>query len=884
MDDIQRKLALIDRQLVGGRNLHNRILATCPLLFVALGLIAGIGVQNMVGLSVWIWLILLLISALVTILLFALARKRCPPYIIAYAASICCLSLGAIRLVSFHKPGPGDVRNLVGDEPRLATLCGLIVTEPYVQRRDWHFANFMHTDPGSSFYFKVCKVKTDDGWAKVSGTVRVQVDEPVLDLNAGDYIQAYCWLDRFKGPTNPGQFDTARYLARKNIFVAASINSRDSIEPAPFCDDTERWTHRARQSGPAGMLNKLKRKVRDTAARALLGNLSPEEPSRGLLEALLLGYRSDIEPATYLAFRKTGLLHFISLSGMHLGILIGAVWWSCKTAGLMKPARAIVCLIVIGVFLLIVPPRAPTLRAAVIGCVFCVSFFFRRKSNPFNTLSLAAIILLLARPTHLFEAGWQLSFASVLGILLFAEPIRFSVYNRISDGSWFRKADRAKPFIRLIARPAHYVLCLLAVGLGAWLGGAGVLLYHFHTICPLASIWTVVVFPLVAGILITGYLKVILSLLLPSAAALLGAVVAGLADFLIWIVTLIASWDVSEVVIGKVSGPVIVFFYTLIGFAALVNFRRPLAKKLICATMAAALIAFLGATKWQRTHRDSLVMTCLDVGHGQAILARLPGKANVLFDAGSLYKSDVGGRVVVPFMNYAGINRIHSIIISHNDIDHINGIPEIIECCKVESVYANDAFFYQADRWGTAKFLDRRLRENGFTIRPLGKGLKLAGGAEIKVLWPYEQISSVAGLSDNDKSLVSLIEFAGRRILLCSDIGKFVQRELLRAGPNLKADVVVVPHHGSARTLEADFLENLQPDVLICSCGRRTYRGLQGATRRHLLPASPQNRSRNGSSRKNQPKWFYTARDGAITVCVGRDGKIRAHVFAKEKK
>jgi len=68
-------------------------------------------------------------------------------------------------------------------------------------------------------------VETINGWVKASGTVRVQVAEPVLDLKAGDYIQAYCWLERFKEPTNPGQFDVSRYLARKNVFIAASVKS-----------------------------------------------------------------------------------------------------------------------------------------------------------------------------------------------------------------------------------------------------------------------------------------------------------------------------------------------------------------------------------------------------------------------------------------------------------------------------------------------------------------------------------------------------------------------------------------------------------------------------------------------------------------------------------
>jgi len=111
--------------------------------------------------------------------------------------------------------------------------------------------------------------------------------------------------------------------------------------------------------------------------------------------------------------------------------------------------------------------------------------------------------------------------------------------------------------------------------------------------------------------------------------------------------------------------------------------------------------------------------------------------------------------------------------------------------------------------------------------------------------------------------VVSLIEFAGTKILLCSDIEEFAQRELLRIYPNLKADVVVVPHHGSAKTLEAGFLECLEADILICSCGLRQYERQQM------------------NKEQNKAKSFYTVRDGAITVCVSKDGTIRTATFAR---
>jgi len=892
VDGIQRKLALIDAQLTGGPlATYKQIIGTAPLLFAATGLIAGILLQNTLfepratnhePRIIWFWLILLACSAVAAILTFALATKlklgSFSLVLLSSCALICFTCLGAIRLIAFRQAASNDIRNFVGAERKLATIQGLIATEPYINNygyyaknpsspqdsnetddpnnyegvyQRWKFAKFLHNDPATSFYLKVSEVETTKGWAKTTGNVRVQVAEPVLDLKVGDYIQAYCWLDRFKQPTNPGQFNVARYLARKNVFIAASVKSRDGIELL--------------KSGSASIFTRVKRKLRQTATVALLGSLSPEDRNRGLLEALLLGYRGNIDRSTYRAFRRTGLLHFISLSGMHLGILMGVIWFLCRAAGLMKPTRAVICIIATGIFLLIVPPRAPTLRAAIICWVFCASFLFRRRSNPLNTLSLAAIILLLIRPTFLFEAGWQLSFASVLGLLLFCRRNYLFLYEKITGLPWAKKAPVTKQFFRIISRPGPYLLELFSTGLTAWLAGAGILLYHFYAINPLTSIWTVIAFPLVALLLTVGYVKIILSLLLPTVAAFLGAIVTGLAASLIWIVEHIASWhigswNISQILIGHVPLTPVILYYCFVLFAGFVYFRRPLIKKAVCTVMVVAIIAFLGVTKWQRTHRDNVVLTCLDVGHGQAIFAQLPGRANILFDAGSLYKSNVGRRVVAPFLDYIGTNKIDAIIISHNDVDHINGIPEIAESCNVNNIYANNAFFSKTDPWGTAGTLKSLVK-----IHRLGKDVNVESSAKIKMLWPSEQICQDKTLSDNDKSQVSLIEFAGTKILLCSDIEKFAQKELLRKFPNLRPDIVVVPHHGSIRTMDAEFLKTLDPDILICSCSRSQYEKQQ--VKRPIDNTQP----------------FYTAKDGTIAVHIDSEGTLRAKTFAEQE-
>ncbi len=858
MDDIRRKLAQIDRQLAG-RNLHEKIISTSPLLFVAAGLISGIIIQDKFNLPILVLSVLLILLTAIVIVFFILRHSStyCR-YVLAYLALMCFVCLGAVRLTNFHQPKPGDIRKYVTEERQLATIRGLIVTEPYINRyEDWKFARFVHSDPSSSFYLAVDEVETIQGWKKASGTVRVQVDEPILDLRAGDYIQMYCWLDRFKPPTNPGQFDTAGYLAGRNIFIGASVKSRDAIE--------------LQTNHPAGIFTRFKTKLRQTASKALLSDLQQEDAGRGLLQALLLGYRREIDSKTYRAFRETGLLHFISLSGLHLGILIGIIWWLCKTAGLMKHARALICLIALTVFLLIVPARAPTIRAAVIVYVFCLSFFFQRHPNSINTLSLAAVILLLARPTQLFEAGWQLSFGTVLGILVFTDKISALLQDNFNKLLWREESKQISSGKLTAKKFFDKVIVLFSVGFAAWLCGAGILLYHFYTINPLTCIWTVFVFPLVAAILTFGFFKMILFFILPTLSLVLGYIITILSGMLIWIVQRIADLDISQILIGRVPLVLALFYYSMIVFAGYAYFRRPLIKKVVLTTAIVGIIISLGVVKRQRTHRDDLILTCLDVGHGQAILVQLPGRANVLFDAGSMYKSDIGRRIVVPFMDYCGTNRIDAVVISHNDIDHINGIPEIAQYCKVGRIYANDDFLDTADQWGTAAFLRVCLNETGHKIERLEKNLNLSDNANIKILWPSKNIHCDKQLSDNNRSIVSLIKFAGKKILLCSDIEQFAQNELMRLYPELKADVVVVPHHGSVNTLQDGFLEYLDADIMICSCSRRNYQNAN-----HISP--------NSSGGSNAAKIFYTYRDGAVTVSVDENGTICTDVFTKESE
>jgi competence protein ComEC len=851
VDIIKKKLELIDFKLaLGPRYVVRQIIDAAPLVLPAVAIILGIFLQNIIKLPILFWLVLVILSAAAASIYIASKRTKSNLYIIVCLAFFCSISLGAIRLNSYRYLPANDVSNLVGKEPTLATIRGTIITEPYVSdNNDWVFSRFKITDPVSSFYLKMTEAEGKTGWFDISGIVRVQVDEPVMDLKAGDNVQIYCWLEKIQPLTNPGEFDFRKKLANDNIFISASVKTRDGIELL---------RNQGKSTSFSNITNYLQKAARGILAEGLL---EEESNSKALIAALVLGDRTKIDHQTNIAFRKTGLLHFLSLSGLNFVMMIAFVWQVCTLTGLGKKRQAIICIAVSVLFVLAVPPNPPVLRAAVISLVFCASFLFRREPNPFNSLALAAIILLLFKPLDIYNASWQLSFSTTLGILLFFRRIQLFLYEKTS-ALLKLIPEEGKLSLLINEKLLLTILGLFSAGLAAWLGGAGIMLYHFFYISPLTAIWTVIASPFVFLIMITGLLKIVISFFLPSVAAILGIVVTGLSYLLIWLVKIFAKVSFSEILVGQVSGELIIFYYCVLIFVAFCLFRRQPLRKVISLALILILAVSIISIKFQRTYYSNLILSCLDVGHGQAILVQLPQNKNLLFDAGSLHKSDVGRRIIIPFLRSQGISKIDAIIISHNDIDHINAIPEVVSDVKTKSIFANDDFLIDNENTGSPRFLYEYLKNLGFNVQNFDK-LQINSAAGIKILWPPKDALDNNQLSDNDRSAVILINFAGIKILFCSDIEKFAQQKILTNYPGLKADIVTVPHHGSTTNTDPNFIEKLSPKFLICSSGPTQYENQKEIEKTGIR--------------------LFTARDGAIQLVISKSGKITYDTFLKQK-
>ncbi len=287
---------------------------------------------------------------------------------------------------------------------------------------------------------------------------------------------------------------------------------------------------------------------------------------------------------------------------------------------------------------------------------------------------------------------------------------------------------------------------------------------------------------------------------------------------------------------------------------------RTIFKKAVCRAIVVVILISLGITKYRSNYRGDLELTCLAVGHGQAVFVGMPGGENLLFDAGSLGTKDCGRRVVVSFLRHKGISRLDGIFLSHDDIDHINGVPEIVSACEVGGIYANEGLLIKAGTWSTAGYLADCLRDENQQLKLLDECVLSDGRAKIIPLWPGPEVCRDESINDNNKSQVTLIEFAGRKILLCSDIERFAQEQILQMYPGLRADVMVMPHHGSTRNLIDGFVEKIGAETLIASCSRARYEAAY--------------KSASGA------KVFYTPVDGAVTVTISAAGGIVAAGFS----
>jgi len=490
---------------------------------------------------------------------------------------------------------------------------------------------------------------------------------------------------------------------------------------------------------------------------------SPEV--KDFLSGITLGLRHQTPEDIEEPFQQTGTLHLFAVAGLHVGIVARLLWIFAGVIRLSKRWAAIVIIPMVLFYSAVTGLHISSVRAAVMAAVLMGGLVIDRKVFTLNSLAAAAALLLCWNTNELFATGFQLSFAVVGAIVLLADPTTKLLREYTSPDPFLPRT--LLPRSRRLADPVILKLSSgAAVSLAAWIGSLGLLFWYFHLVTPVSLVANLVVVPIAFFIL---------------AVALLSIVVA---PFLPWLCLMFnnANWFLAKSVIGVVHL-----------FAQLPAGHYYLAHPPVLGTATAKL-------------------TVLDVGSGAAIHLHTR-KGDWLFDCGSQrdYK-----RLVREYLHSAGVNRVNGLLLSHGDSRHIGGAEQLVSELTPVLLIDNPS----RDRSSVHKRLRHMFEERKLRVQHPAQGETLAIDNELKcaVLYPPRNFS--ASMSDDQPLVLQLRNPDGTRILLVSDIGVATEKALLDAGIDLHSDILIKGQHHSGKSGSDEFLNAVQPRLVVATSGR----------------------------------------------------------------
>lgn len=605
-------------------------------------------------------------------------------------------------------------------------------------------------------------------------------------ISLGDELSGVVNWQAASQALNPGEFDYAAYLSRQGILAQGFVNDMRAMEITPAAG--VRWPWREWLLTKAAQL---------------------DGPSGELLSTLTLG----AQPGPWSeSWRQTGLAHILSISGFHIGLVLAAVLVLLKALRLSTNKANLVSAGFLLLYGFILGPRPAVWRAIIMAIVGMLAVANRRVRDWPSAVSLAALLLLVYNPYYLFDAGWQLSFAATIGILLFSPQI--------------------KEHLPLLPWKLDWVI---SASLAAQLATFPLVLHHFFLFTPLSLLFNVLLAPILPLALIAG----LVFLLVPLIGNLLIPVLDLLYTSLLRSVDWFAAWPLASFSPG--APPLLLLLaYTIL---LLLLFRqRSRWRPYLAATLVIVCSLLMTWQPLTRFASNTYNLSILSVGQGAAAVLHLPSGDAILLDVGGGHEA-AGRQVIVPYLRFRGTWRINAIYLSHLHEDHVVGLEAVLAAFPVRNLYL------PASSVNTPAYAELKplIDDYEVTIHPIGLGASHQyPGLQVTALNPPPGPEQDA----NEDSLVLALDWPNLSLLATGDIGTR-ERELLPYLPQ-GLDILLVPHHGSGNSSNEEFLRVLHPEHAIISSGRNLYG--------HPAPATLERLRRYG-----QQTW-RTDQHGAITI------------------
>lgn len=510
--------------------------------------------------------------------------------------------------------------------------------------------------------------------------------------------------------------------------------------------------------------------------------LLPRERGRALLEVLLLGRGDQLIRKDRQTVRRFGVAHLFAVSGLHVAILGAGVY--LLLAPTPRAMRIATSLCVVVFYTVLTGGRPSILRAGLMAGVAALSLLAGRPAAGLQSLAVATSLMVAWSPGLVLDTGFQLTASATAGIVWLAPMIASTL------PAWLPAGIKRSVAASLAAQ----------FGCGPWIWP------RFAMICPVSIPLNVIAVPWMAGLLALSMLWGASALIAPGGLSVtIGTWIDTLAAPLDWLgrvaPSALITWPVSMTFVQAIVSAMLALL------SILVRFRGPL--RLVLASL--ALLSFTGPAPM--SHVD---LTMLDVGQGDAILLR-DGRHTALIDGGGWPRADIASRVLLPFFAGQGIRQVDTLIVTHSDTDHCQGVADL-------ATYISTGAVFVSRRGLQSTCSDRLAALPGVDLRTLSSGeFTTVGRWQVRAIHPTD---SGRGGGNND-SLVLRVNGLGRSALLTGDIEEGAEAQILRRHPRelLEADILKVAHHGSRTSTSDSFLRAVSPRLALISAGRRNRYG-----------------------------------------------------------
>src|SRR5574341_720008 len=390
-------------------------MAKRPVFFIALAFCLGILLQQKLPLPEKILALgFILISACVFFISFR-QRKNTPDlfvkrFSLRYNAIDClllaaCLAAGMLRTHFAQRPTPNDI-SAFADAAAEVVLFGKVNDLPEPRNERWRFP------------FRVQRVKTATGWSNTSGVV-IAFSDSLSDVAINEQLLLRGFLRLADESRNPGAFDYRAYLQAQGISAIFYCHDRTLL-----------WREKSREAFSwRHVIAQTKAWINTQLNRFSQGQ------SLALLRGLLFGERDEISKEVIEAFQRTGLVHILAVSGSNVGFIALIVLVALSLLRVPKRWHPIFLLIGIGFYMFLTGAQPPVVRASIMAAVIILSRSFERDADIYNSLGVAALIILLWQPLQLLQLGFQLTFVAVIGIVYLYRPLAL-LFRRMFPSRW----------------------------------------------------------------------------------------------------------------------------------------------------------------------------------------------------------------------------------------------------------------------------------------------------------------------------------------------------------------------------------------------------------------------------------------------------------------